>query len=261
MATSGRKFFVGGNWKCNGGMDAVSKLVKGLSEAAPSLPSTAEVVVAPSFLYLDYVRKNIAPYFAVAAQNCWGKKGAYTGEVAAELIKDFGLNWVVLGHSERRHVVVHETDEQLAAKTDAALAAGLNVIFCIGELEQERETNATEAVLARQMEAVAKAIPAADLWAPRIVIAYEPVWAIGTGKTASPQQAQDAHAFTRKWLADHVSPAVAAATRIIYGGSVTPANADELASQPDVDGFLVGGASLDDKKFIPIIQSVKQKSK
>lgn len=258
---AGRRPFVGGNWKCNGGVDAIGKLVQGLNAAAGAVDARAEVVVAPPLLYVDGVRRALNPHFAVAAQNCHAAKGAFTGEIAAEHLADFGLRWVIVGHSERRHVF-GETDAQLAKKTSAALAAGLSVIFCVGETEAEREAAQTEAVVARQMEALAAAVatqPQPQQCWRRVVVAYEPVWAIGTGKTATSAQAQEAHAFTRAWLAKAAGADVAAAVRILYGGSVTPANAEELARNPDVDGFLVGGASLDAAKFVPIINAAAKK--
>lgn len=256
-----RRFFVGGNWKCNGGVEAVGKLVKGLNESTAGLPAAelVEVVVAPPALYLDSCKRTLDARFAVSAQNCYHKKGAFTGELAAEHLTDFGIRWVILGHSERRHVF-GEKDDLLGLKASAAVAAGLNVIYCIGELLDERKANKTEAVIEAQMAALAKVITSPEQWA-HIVVAYEPVWAIGTGVTATPAQAQEAHAFTRKWVAEHVSRDVAASIRILYGGSVTPQNASELAVNPDVDGFLVGGASLEAAKFVPIINSVLAKRK
>jgi triosephosphate isomerase len=253
--SSTRKFFVGGNWKCNGGLSTVTKLVSELNKALP-LPLSAQVVVAPPSIYLESVKKTIDPYYSVSAQNCWPKKGAFTGEIAPEFIKDFGLNWVILGHSERRNVF-RETDEVIVEKTKAALAVGLDVIYCIGESLAEREGGKTNEVLERQLSCVCKGISSSD-WS-RIVIAYEPVWAIGTGKTATPAQAQDAHKFCRGFIAKATTPAIAAAVRILYGGSVSPSNCNELAALPDVDGFLVGGASLDAAKFVPIINSVSHK--
>lgn len=176
-------------------------------------------------------------------------KGAFTGEVSPAMLKDIGANWVIIGHSERRQIF-NETDELIAEKTVHALAEGLKVIACIGETLQEREAGQTEAVVFRQTKALANAIKD---WT-NVVVAYEPVWAIGTGKTATPQQAQDVHAALRKWFSENVSPAVSAAVRIQYGGSVTAANAKELASQTDIDGFLVGGASLK-PEFIQIINA------
>jgi len=254
-----RKFFVGGNWKCNGTVESVKKLVAGLNDAIDKIPGqdVVDVVVAPQTLHIPYVSANINPRYTVSAQNCYIKAGAFTGELSAAAAADFGLKWTLLGHSERRHVF-GETDKLLTEKTTAALENGLNIIFCIGELLAEREGNQTKDVIATQMAALAEGIKKPEDWA-RIVIAYEPVWAIGTGKTASPEQAQEAHVWTREWLRAHVSPAVADSIRVIYGGSVNPGNANDLAAKPDVDGFLVGGASLDAAKFVPIILSANVK--
>lgn len=255
-----RKFFVGGNWKCNGTVASVSKLVGDLNAAIPELPGedVVDVVVAPQTLHLGYVKENIKGRFGVSAQNCYIKAGAFTGELSAAAAADFGLKWTILGHSERRHIF-GETDKLLTEKTTAALENGLDIIFCIGELLEEREANKTCEVIATQMAALAAGVKKPEDWS-RIVIAYEPVWAIGTGKTATPDQAQEAHVWTRDWLRKNVSGAVADAIRIIYGGSVTPATADTLAAKPDVDGFLVGGASLTAEKFVPIVKAalVKQ---
>lgn len=175
--------------------------------------------------------------------------GAFTGELSPAMLKDVGATWVILGHSERRQIF-GETDELIAQKVVHALEAGLKVIACIGETLQEREAGQTEAVVFRQTKALADAIKD---WS-NVVLAYEPVWAIGTGKTATPQQAQEVHAALRKWLTDNVSADVSAALRIQYGGSVTAGNAKELASQADIDGFLVGGASLK-PEFVQIVNA------
>lgn len=175
--------------------------------------------------------------------------GAFTGEVSPALLKDVGATWVILGHSERRQIF-GETDELIAEKVVHALEQGLKVIACIGETLQEREAGQTEAVVFRQTKALADAVKD---WS-NVVLAYEPVWAIGTGKTATPAQAQEVHAALRKWLADNISADVSASLRIQYGGSVTAANAKELASQPDIDGFLVGGASLK-PEFVNIVNA------
>lgn len=197
-------------------------------------------MVAPPALYLDFVRQRINPKVNVAAQNCYKtEKGAFTGDISPAMIKDCGGNFVILGHSERRNVF-GESDQLIGEKVKHALESGLNVLPCIGEKLEERETGKTEEVVFRQMKHIAENI---NDWS-KVVIAYEPVWAIGTGKTATPQQAQEVHAKLRKWLETNVSQAVADSTRILYGGSVTGSNAKELATQPDIDGFLVGGASL-----------------
>lgn len=243
-----RTFFVGGNWKCNG----TSASNKALCDAwAASTDNGAkytgkpvEIVIAPPSLYALSAKAHLPANFSVALQNCWtGAGGAVTGELSADMLAADGVPWVVLGHSERRALpAVAESDATVAAKVAYALSKGLRVIACIGETLAEREAGDTLAVNERQLAAVAAGLAGAD-WA-RVVVAYEPVWAIGTGKVASPAQAQEVHAFLRGWLAEKVGAPVADETRIIYGGSVKPANAEELAAMPDIDGFLVGGASL-----------------
>ncbi|KAI7867290.1 triosephosphate isomerase [Spinellus fusiger] len=233
-----RNFFVGGNWKMNGSLTQVKALVKQLNEYA--IPTGTEVVVSPPSIYVDRVRQELKSEIGVAAQNSYVKaSGAYTGEISPEQLKDLGIEWVILGHSERREYF-KESDEFVGEKTAHALAAGVNVIACIGEKLEERESNQTTEVVTRQLKGVADKIKD---WT-HVVVAYEPVWAIGTGKVASPEQAQEVHSVLRKWLAENVSKDVADKTRIIYGGSVSGANAVELAKKEDIDGFLVGGASL-----------------
>lgn len=216
------------------------------------MANRADLVVGAPFVYLETAKQALASsQFVVSAQNCWYEdKGAFTGEVSAAMLQDVGISWVILGHSERRHII-KETDEIIGKKTAAALKNGLSVILCVGELLEEREGNKTEQVIKSQLEAVKGYI---NDWS-KIVVAYEPVWAIGTGKVATPQQAQEAHAILRKWLSDNISSSVASATRIIYGGSVKPDNCAELSKKPDIDGFLVGGASLVAEQFIPIVNS------
>ncbi|KAI9222134.1 triose phosphate isomerase [Blastocladiella britannica] len=236
-----RKFFVGGNWKLNGSIAANASLVQTLNDA--NVPSDqVEVVVAPPAPYLESVRKALRAEIGVSAQNCYHEvSGAFTGEVSPAMLKDIGVTWTLEGHSERREYF-GETSEFVAKKTKFAVANGIKVIACIGEKLAEREANNTLTVIDAQLQPIKAALTEAD-WAS-VVLAYEPVWAIGTGKVATPEQAQEVHAFIRKWLADHVSAAVADNTRIIYGGSVNGKNAQDLASRPDIDGFLVGGASL-----------------
>ncbi|KAK6805918.1 hypothetical protein RDI58_003703 [Solanum bulbocastanum] len=254
MAGSG-KFFVGGNWKCNGTKDSISKLVSDLNNA--QLESDVDVVVAPPFLYIDQVKNSLTDRIEVSAQNCWtGKGGAFTGEISIEQVKDLGCKWVILGHSERRHVI-GENDEFIGKKAAYALSQGVGVIACIGELLQEREAGKTFDVCFQQLKAFAGryAIPSWD----NVVIAYEPVWAIGTGKVASPEQAQEVHVAVRDWLTKNVSADVASKTRIIYGGSVNGSNSSDLAKKEDIDGFLVGGASLKGPEFATIVNSVTAK--
>ncbi|CAK0782407.1 hypothetical protein CVIRNUC_005672 [Coccomyxa viridis] len=256
---SSRKFFVGGNWKCNGSVSKVKELVDVLNKGeglttSVDITDVVEVVVAPVALHIPYVQEKLRKDFKVAAQNAWVKgSGAYTGEISADILKDFGLEWVILGHSERRSLM-HETSEFVAEKTQYCLEKGLSVILCIGEKLEEREANKTFDVVASQLTPVADKIKD---WS-KVVVAYEPVWAIGTGKVASPEQAQEVHDNVRGWLSDKVSPEVASSTRIIYGGSVSASNSDELATCKDIDGFLVGGASLK-PDFLKIIQSAQKK--
>ena len=211
----------------------------------------AEVVVAPSMLHVVTVASTLRRDVAVAGQNAWhGPCGAFTGEVAAEQLSDAGATWVVLGHSERR-ASSHESDDYVSVKVQHAQAAGLNVLACVGETAAQRAAGETLQVVDAQMRAIAERVTA---WGPGLVIAYEPVWAIGTGAVATPAQAQEVHAELRSWLRTNVGAAAAEATRIIYGGSVTPASARELALQPDVDGFLIGGYSMK-HEFVDIVRA------
>lgn len=252
MAGTG-KFFVGGNWKCNGTKDSISKLVTDLNSA--KLESDVDVVVSPPYIYIDQVKNSLTDRIEIAAQNSWvGKGGAYTGEISVEQLKDIGCKWVILGHSERRHVI-GENNEFIGKKAAYALSQNLAIIACIGELLEERESGKTFDVCFEQLKAFADNVPSWD----DVVIAYEPVWAIGTGKVASPQQAQEVHLAVRDWISKNVSAEVASKTRIIYGGSVNGGNCAELAKQEDIDGFLVGGASLKGPEFATIINSVTSK--
>ncbi|KAL7072772.1 hypothetical protein ACQ4LE_007970 [Meloidogyne hapla] len=236
---SSRKFFVGGNWKMNGSFSSINELISLLNNSSGN--ASVDIVVAPPALYLHHVVQNIKHGMQVASQNCYKvANGAFTGEISPAMIKDLGAAYVILGHSERRHVF-EEKDVLIAEKAAHALESGLNVIYCIGERLEEREANQTKEVNFRQIDALLK-VPNID-W-KKIVIAYEPVWAIGTGKTASPEQAEEVHKWIRDYLEEKVSKEVGQTIRIIYGGSVTAGNCVELAKQPDVDGFLVGGASL-----------------
>ncbi|XP_010268686.1 PREDICTED: triosephosphate isomerase, chloroplastic-like [Nelumbo nucifera] len=252
MAGSG-KFFVGGNWKCNGTKDSISKLVSDLNNA--KLEADVDVVVAPPFVYIDQVKNSLTDRIEISAQNSWvGKGGAFTGEISVEQLNDIGCKWVILGHSERRHII-GEDDQFIGKKAAYALSQNLKVIACIGEKLEEREAGKTFDVCFQQMKAFAEHVPGWD----DVVIAYEPVWAIGTGKVATPQQAQEVHVAVRDWLKKNVSEEVASKTRIIYGGSVNGSNCAELAKQEDIDGFLVGGASLKGPEFATIVNSVTSK--
>lgn len=235
----------------NGDKKQVTEIVDTLKKGP--LDANVEVVVGVPAIYLEYVQSIVPNTINVAAQNCWkSPKGAFTGEISPAMIKDIGANWVILGHSERR-TIFGEKDDLVAEKVAHALESGLKVIACIGETLEEREAGKTEEVVFRQTKALLPAI--GSNW-DKVVLAYEPVWAIGTGKTATPQQAQDVHASLRNWLSANASADVANSVRIQYGGSVTAANAKELAACPDIDGFLVGGASLK-PEFVDIVNATQ----
>lgn len=248
------KFIVGGNWKCNGTAASVKDLVKALN--AGKIDADVDVYVAPPFVFIPRVQAELnSEKYAIAAQNCWvSEGGAFTGEVSAEMLVDANIPWVILGHSERR-ALCGETSEFVGEKVKYALSKGLKVALCIGETLDQRESGKTMDVCYAQLKAVNDVITAAD-W-DNVVIAYEPVWAIGTGKVATPDQAQDVHAGIRKWCASNISPEVASKIRIQYGGSVNASNCDELATKEDIDGFLVGGASLIGDAFVTICNSAK----
>lgn len=249
---SNRQFFVGGNWKCQGNKKSIRELVDLVNGIDLKRNSDVQVICAPPFPYLDLARSLLKKEIGVAAQNCWiAGNGAYTGEVSTEMLLDVGVEWVILGHSERRHIPeIHESDETIAKKTKKALDSDLGVILCIGELLKEREEGKTLDVCKRQLSAVAKVV---SDWR-KVVVAYEPVWAIGTGKVATPEQAQEVHSALREWFRENIASQVADTVRIIYGGSVNGQNCELLASQRDIDGFLVGGASLK-PEFANIVSS------
>jgi triosephosphate isomerase len=210
--------------------------------------------VCPPFVYLGAVAKALsASNISVGAQDVYFENnGAFTGEISCAMLKDVGCSYVIIGHSERRHVL-GEKDELINKKIAAAIHGGLLPIFCVGELLEERESNTTEAVIKRQMEKGLAGIDAEKMAA--ITIAYEPVWAIGTGKTASKEQAQEVHAFIRQLLSKMYDKQLAQQIRIQYGGSVKPSNAKELMAQPDIDGLLIGGASLKAEDFVAIVEA------
>lgn len=246
----GRKFFVGGNFKMNGTIKSIKEIAHNLSTA--KLDPNTEVVIAPPTLYLLLTREHLDSKIEVAAQNVFDKgNGAFTGEISVAQLKDSNITWTILGHSERR-TVLREDDEFIACKTKAALNGGIGVILCCGETLEQREQGTTVDVVTKQLDVVNKTI-GKEGW-EKVVVAYEPIWAIGTGKVATTEQAQEVHAAIRKWLTDSVSQEVSDATRIIYGGSVSEKNCRDLATQPDVDGFLVGGASLK-PAFVDIINA------
>jgi triosephosphate isomerase len=250
-----RKNIVAGNWKMNKNLQEGLAFIDALQVAlADNDKINCEVIVGTPFIHLASVSGAISnKKLNVAAQNCADKaSGAYTGEVSAAMIASTGAKYVILGHSERR-AYYGETDAILKEKVLLALANELKPIFCIGEVLEEREANKQEVVVKSQIENALFNLSAEDF--SKIVLAYEPVWAIGTGKTATPAQAQEMHAFIRKTIAEKYGKEVADNTSILYGGSANAGNAKELFSNPDVDGGLIGGASLEVDKFMPIIEA------
>ncbi len=245
-----RKPMIAGNWKLHKTKAEATALIAELKAALTGL-ETVEIVVAPPFTALDAAAREIADSgLLLAAQNCYpATTGAFTGEVSPLLLKDSGCRYVIVGHSERRQLL-GESDEFINQKVQALIEAGLGVIFCIGETLEERESEQMFDVLRRQVRLGLKGLSVAAM--ADVVVAYEPVWAIGTGKTASDEQAQEAHAFIRALLKEQFSQEIAAATRILYGGSVKPGNIDGLMTQADVDGALIGGASLKAEEFVRI---------
>jgi triosephosphate isomerase (TIM) len=241
---------IAANWKMHKTVAEAAAFVDAL---LPRIAATQnDVVICPPFTALTaVVERRYGTAVKVAAQNMHAEaSGAFTGEVSAPMLVELDVEAVVLGHSERRQYF-NETDEALARKVPVALAAGLEPILCVGESEEARDANQTEGVLERQLQADLAAVESGKL--VEVVVAYEPIWAIGTGRTATPEQAQEACAFIRDVLRER--GADADAVRILYGGSVKPANAAELMSQPDIDGALVGGASLDAEDFAQIVEA------
>ncbi|HHX31337.1 MAG TPA: triose-phosphate isomerase [Bacteroidales bacterium] len=249
-----RKNIVAGNWKMNKNLQEGVELAKELNEALKGKSINCDVVIGTPFIHLASVANSVdSDKIGVAAQNCADKvSGAYTGEVSAEMVASTGAKYVILGHSERR-AYYNETAEILKEKVGLALANGLTPIFCIGEVLEERESEKHFDVVKSQIVDSLFDLSAEDFG--KIVLAYEPVWAIGTGKTASPAQAQEMHAFIRKTLVEKYGNEVADNTSILYGGSANADNAKELFSNPDVDGGLIGGASLSVDKFMPVIEA------
>lgn len=250
----GRKLIIAGNWKMNKTVAEALDLVNGLKLELNNVKD-ADIVVCPPFTALCEVSKAIlsTKNLSLGAQNMSEHKpGAYTGEIAAQMLKEFSVRYVILGHSERR-TYQNESDALISKKAQAAHAAALKPIVCVGETLTEREAGRTEKVLEMQVTGSLAGLTKEQM--VETVVAYEPVWAIGTGKTATAQQAQDAHAFIRGQLVKLFDEAVARKVRIQYGGSVKPANARELMSLPDVDGALVGGASLEVRSFADIVKN------
>ncbi|MCP5357029.1 MAG: triose-phosphate isomerase [Pseudomonadales bacterium] len=245
-----RRSLVAANWKMNGSAESIAELLGALRQSLDGF-AAADVLVCPPMPYLDLCGRLLeGSAIRLGAQNAHeAPSGAFTGETAVSMLQDFGVSHVILGHSERRQLF-GETDAQVVAKCVAAQEQGIEPVLCVGETLQEREAGQAEAVVARQLKAVL------DVCAPEnLVVAYEPVWAIGTGQTATPLQAQQMHAFIREQVAAR-STEVADSMRILYGGSVNAENAAQLFAERDIDGGLVGGASLKPTEFITICKSV-----
>ncbi len=249
-----RRCFIAGNWKMNKNVSESVALARDVRNAVASVRDRVEVAVAPVFTALHPVAKALEDSnVSLAAQNCHASEsGAFTGEIAAPMLKDVGCSWVILGHSERRQFF-GETDAGVNRKIASVLKAGLKPIVCVGETLAEREANQTLDVVAKQVNGALNGFSAAE--GRDLVLAYEPVWAIGTGKTATSRQAQDVHAHIRALLTTLWGAEVAQGIRIQYGGSVKAENAAELLSQPDIDGALVGGASLKAADFAAIVKA------
>jgi triosephosphate isomerase len=245
-----RNKVIAGNWKMNKNIPETAELVSGIKNG--SIPAGVEVIICPPFTSLETASTLIkGSEIKLGAQNMYFEEsGAYTGEISAEMLKSAGCQYVILGHSERR-VIFKETDEVINKKIKKALSSGLKPIFCVGELLEEREKDITKNVIETQVTGGLSGVSAEDM--SKIIIAYEPVWAIGTGKTASPAQAEEVHAFIRALIEKLYSKSVADAIIIQYGGSVKPDNAKELLGQADIDGALVGGACLKADSFLGIV--------
>lgn len=247
-----RKNIVAGNWKMNNDLAQTQTLITGLKHHMNN--PKCEVMIAPSFTNIWHAFEALrTSEIEVIAQNMhFADDGAYTGEVSAQMLKSIGVKTVILGHSERR-AYFNETDISLAKKVDKALTENMQVIFCFGEELSHRKTGSHENVVESQIKNALFHLPA-DSW-KHIILAYEPVWAIGTGETATPEQAQDMHAFIRKTISDKYGKSIADNVSILYGGSVKPSNAKEIFSKPDVDGGLIGGASLNADDFFAIVKA------
>jgi len=248
-----RRPLIAGNWKMNLNRSESEALARSLAEQSGSIPN-ADLLVCPPNVYLLPVAAAISgTSVALGAQNMYFEDdGAFTGEISAAMLRDVGARFVILGHSERRHIL-GETDDEVNRKAKKALAAGLTPIICVGETLQERESGQTARVIRSQFSGSFAGLSAEQMQST--VVAYEPVWAIGTGRTATPQQAEEVHADLRKLIAEAYNTGVADSVRILYGGSVKPDNAGELLSQANVDGALVGGASLKADQFVAIARA------
>ncbi len=248
-----RSKIVAGNWKMNKNLTETETLLAALSAKLPD--TEAEVMVAPTYINLTSAVRHLesSPIEVIAQNMHFAESGAYTGEISADMLLNVGIDTVIIGHSERR-AYFGETDEILAKKVTAALAKGLRVMFCFGEELEDRKSENHFSVVQSQLKNALFSVDA-NSWS-KIILAYEPVWAIGTGETASPEQAQEMHAFIRKTITEAYDTSIANNVSILYGGSVKPANAVEIFSKPDVDGGLIGGAALNADDFVAIIKAI-----
>lgn len=254
MTSEHRKPFVGGNWKMNGDRATGRELARGVAGEVGAMTDAVDVAVFPALPFLDAVGGTLSDSgVMLGSQDVYHQgNGAFTGEVSVEMLRDLGVGAVLAGHSERRHVI-GEDDRTVNKKIVATIAGGMISVLCVGETLEQREAGETDRVNEQQTRLGLAGVEAADL--EKVVIAYEPVWAIGTGKTATPEDAQDAHAKIRAVIADLYDDNAASAIRIIYGGSMKPGNAEALMAMPDIDGGLIGGASLNAADFGAIVRA------
>ncbi len=256
-----RKLLVAGNWKMHGRLSQNEELMNSLFQQLPALSESIDILVCPPSIYLDQIKRLVdGRLIGVGAQNvsCFELDGAHTGEYSASMLADLGVSYVLIGHSERRSEQ-HESNDQVAIKLKNALKAGLVPLLCVGETLAEREAGLVENVIADQLSIAFAGLDSDEL--SRVVVAYEPVWAIGTGKTATPEQAQHVHAYIREFVAGGFGSELSLNMKILYGGSVKAANAEELFKQPDIDGGLIGGAALVTEEFTAICRAAANSPK
>jgi len=257
--TMARQPIIGGNWKMNTTLESAQALGRAVAASTGELTRSCDVVLFPPFPYVHHVGEILrSTPIGLGVQNAYPEPhGAFTGEVGLDMLRDLGVSHVLLGHSERRHVI-GESEDLIQRKLATILEFGLTAVLCIGETLAQREAGETERLTLAQLESALKDVPGDQL--DRLVIAYEPVWAIGTGRTATPDDAQTVHGSVRQWLNSRYTETIGETIRIQYGGSVKPDNAEALFAQSDIDGFLVGGASLNDADFLAIIRASMQRA-
>ncbi|MGB0883474.1 MAG: triose-phosphate isomerase [Flavobacteriales bacterium] len=254
-----RRHLVAGNWKMNTSLEEGLNLLKTIALDYPKLKQNQELIIAPPYIHLsDFQKADLPKSIKIAAQNCASEhSGAYTGEVSPAMLADLNISYVILGHSERRSYF-GESHDILKRKVDLSLEQGLTPIFCLGEQKEERQSGSFKTVLLKQLQDSVFHLDAESF--SKLILAYEPVWAIGTGLTATAEQAEDTHNFIRQEIAKHYSETLADQCTILYGGSCKPSNADELFAQPNVDGGLIGGAALKSADFLAIAEAlIRQK--